>query len=225
MNDLIAYLKEYISEERFKKIESISANRTNHLTIAVENLYQSHNMSAVLRTIECLGIQNVHIIENSFQYQINKEVSMGSDKWLTLHRYNGEANNTQACLRHLKQQGYKLVATMPSEKDTMIDDIDISMPTAFVFGTELLGLSQEAIAMADEFVKIPMYGFTESYNISVSVALTMMNVCQRLRKSDINWRLSDSELLALRLEWVKKSIKDVDGILKRYNEQNVSKQK
>ena len=113
MNDLIAYLKEYISEERFKKIESISANRTNHLTIAVENLYQSHNMSAVLRTIECLGVQNVHIIENSFQYQINKEVSMGSDKWLTLHRYNGEADNTQACLRHLKQQGYKLVATMP----------------------------------------------------------------------------------------------------------------
>ena len=223
MNDLITYLKEYISEERFKKIESISANRTNHLTIAVENLYQSHNMSAVLRTTECLGIQRVHIIENSFHYQINKEVSMGSDKWLTIHRYNGEANNTQACLQHLKQQGYKLVATMPSEKDTMIDDIDISVPTAFVFGTELLGLSQEAIAMADEFVKIPMYGFTESYNISVSVALTMMNACQRLRKSDINWRLSDNELMALRLEWVKKSIKDVDGILKRYNEQNVPK--
>ncbi len=223
MNDLIASLKEYISEERFKKIEMISANRTNHVTIAVENLYQSHNMSAVLRTAECLGIQNVHIIENSFQYQINKEVSMGSDKWLTIHRYNGKPDNTQACLQHLKQQGYKLVATMPSEKDTMIDDIDISMPTAFVFGTELLGLSQEAITMADEFVKIPMYGFTESYNISVSVALTMMNVCQRLRKSDINWRLSDNEIMALRLEWVKKSIKDVDGILKRYSEQNVPK--
>ncbi len=218
MNDLIAYLKEYISEERYRKIETISANRTNHLTVAVENLYQSHNMSAVLRTTECLGIQNVHIIENNFHYQISKEVSMGADKWLTIHRYNQETDNTTTCLQQLKKQGYKIVATMPSEKDKMIDDIDISTPTAFVFGTELLGLSDKAIAMADEFVKIPMYGFTESYNISVSVALTMMNVVQRLHHSDIKWQLSEHDLTALRLEWIKKSIKDVEGIIERYKQ-------
>lgn len=214
----IAYLKSYISESRYERIMQVSANRTNHVAVVVENLYQSHNMSAVLRTSECLGIQNVHIIENKFQYKLSKEVSMGSDKWLNLHHYNTLENNTEDCIRKVKSLGYKVVATMPAENDSMLDDVDISVPTAFLFGTELLGLTPQAVALADEFVKIPMYGFTESYNISVSVALTMMNVTERMRHSDIAWQLPEQELQALRLEWMKKSLKDPEGILSRYNE-------
>ncbi|MBO4581776.1 MAG: RNA methyltransferase [Bacteroidales bacterium] len=214
----IAYLRNYISPSRYERIVEVSKNRTNHLAVVVENLYQSHNMSAVLRTAECLGIQNVHIIENKFKYHLSKEVSMGADKWLNLHRYNPKENNTEDCIKKVKALGYKVVATMPAEKDFMLDDVDISVPTAFLFGTELLGLTRQAIALADEFVKIPMYGFTESYNISVSMALTMMNVTERMRHSDINWRLSENELSALQLEWIKMSLKDPDGILSRYEQ-------
>lgn len=214
----IAYLRNYISPSRYERIVEVSKNRTNHLAVVVENLYQSHNMSAVLRTAECLGIQNVHIIENKFKYHLSKEVSMGADKWLNLHRYNAKENNTEDCIKKVKALGYKVVATMPAEKDFMLDDVDISVPTAFLFGTELLGLTRQAIALADEFVKIPMYGFTESYNISVSMALTMMNVTERMRHSDINWRLSENELSALQLEWIKMSLKDPDGILSRYEQ-------
>lgn len=220
MENKIDYLRQYISEERYQRIFDVSAQRTEHLTIIVENLYQSHNMSAVLRTAECLGIQNVHIIENKFQYQISKEVSMGSDKWLSLHRYNKNEDNTIECLKKVKELGYKIVATLPAENDQMLDEINIEQPTAFLFGTELLGLSPNAIKMADEYVKIPMYGFTESYNISVSVALTMMNTVQRLRKSNIQWQLSENKLNQLRLDWIKKSIRDVEGILKRYEKNN-----
>jgi tRNA (guanosine-2'-O-)-methyltransferase len=213
---IIESLKEFVSEERYKRIQNIVRQRTRHLSIVVENLFQSHNMSAILRTAECMGIQDVHIIERDFEYEINNQIALGSQKWLSIYRYNSLKNNTLHCLQSLKEKGYKIAATLPCEKQHLLDDISIDTKTAFLFGTELNGLTQDAIDMADEFVKIPMYGFTESYNVSVSVGLTMMNVNERLRKSLINWTLSDEEILELELEWLKKSIKDSDNILKQF---------
>ena len=213
---IIQHLKEFVTEERYMRICEIIEQRTRHFSIVVENLYQSHNMSAILRTAECLGIQDVHIIENNFEYEISKQVSLGAQKWLSIHRYNTVNNNTIECLRAVKSEGYKIIATLPHENDCMLEDIPIDEKTAFLFGTELDGLTQEAIDMADGFVKIPMYGFTESYNVSVSVALTMADVNERLRKSTLNWQLSDDEKTALKLDWLKKSIKDSERILKRF---------
>ena len=215
--ELIDYLHHFLSEERYNRIREIANQRTQHFSIVIENLYQSHNISAILRTAECLGIQNVYIIENNFQYEISPQVSLGAHKWLSIHQYNEQENNTIECMKAVKKQGYKIIATLPHENDCLLDEVSINEKTAFVFGTELDGLTQEAISMADGFVKIPMYGFTESYNVSTSVALTMMNVCERLRKSDINWRLSEEELTDLKFQWIKKSIKDVDRIIERYN--------
>ena len=211
----IEYLKEFVSEERYRRIRDVARKRTRHFCIVVENLFQSHNMSAILRTAECLGIQDVHIIERDFEYEISKQISLGSQKWLSIYRYNNLENNTIACLQSLKEKGYKIVATLPCKQEHLLDDISIEDKSAFLFGTELNGLTQEAIAMADEFVKIPMYGFTESFNVSVSVGLTMMNVNERLRKSLINWTLSEEEILDLKLDWLKRSIKDSDNILKQ----------
>ena len=211
----IEYLKQFTSEERYNRIQSIVKQRTRHFTIVVENLFQSHNMSAILRTAECLGIQDVHIIEHNFEYEISKQVSLGSQKWLSIFRYNSTKNNTISCLQAVKEKGYKIVATLPHEDNYLLDDIAIDTKTAFLFGTELNGLTQEAISLADEFVKIPMYGFTKSYNVSVSVALTMMNVSERLRKSQIDWNLSPEEIECLELEWLKKSIKSADSILQK----------
>jgi len=215
--EIINYLRNFSSEERYNRMQEIANQRTRHFSIVVENLYQSHNISAILRTAECLGIQNVYIIENNFQYEISPQVALGAHKWLSIHRYNKQENNTIQCLKAVKKQGYKIVATLPHKNDCLLDEISINEKTAFVFGTELDGLTQEAIAMADGFVKIPMYGFTESYNVSTSVALTMMNVSERLRKSELNWKLSEEELTDLELQWLKKSIKDADRIIERYH--------
>jgi len=214
--ELIEYLRAFATEERYRRIAEIAALRTRHFCVVVENLYQSHNISAILRTVECLGVQEVHIIENNFQYEISQQVALGANKWLSVYQHNQLENNTLQCLEMVKKQGYKIIATLPSENDCLLDELPIEEKTAFVFGTELDGLTQDAIAMADGFVKIPMYGFTESYNVSVSVALTMMNVCGRLRKSEINWRLSEEEQTDLELQWLKKSIKDIDRIIERY---------
>ena len=215
---IINYLKEFVTEERYNRICDIIEKRTRHFTVVVENLYQSHNMSAILRTAECLGIQDIHFIENNFEYEISKQVSLGAQKWLSIYRYNQQENNTIACIKAVKKKGYKIIATLPYENDCMLEDISIDEKTAFLFGTELDGLTQEAIDMADGFVKIPMYGFTESYNVSVCVALTMANVNERLRKSTLNWQLSQEEKLFLQLDWLKKSIKESDRILKRFLE-------
>ena len=210
----IDYLKQFVTEERYNRIQNVARKRTRHIAVVVENLFQSHNMSAILRTAECLGIQDVHIIEYNFDYEISKQVSLGAQKWLSIYRYNNLEDNTISCLKSLKEKGYKIAATLPSENDCLLDDIPIHSKTAFLFGTELNGLTQKAINMADEFVKIPMYGFTESYNVSVSVGLTMMNVNERLRKSQIDWSLSQEEIQNLELDWLKKSIHKADQILK-----------
>ncbi len=214
MNDqvLIDYLKEFVSEERFKKIVDVASNRTNYVCVAVEDLYQAHNANAVLRSAECFGVQNIHVVQNQFEFQVNREISMGASKWLDIHPYE----NTKDCIQALKQKGYRVVATMPSEKDLMVDKIDLSSPIAFMFGTEKFGLSEEAIELADEFVKIPMYGFTESFNVSVSSALTMMSTIGRLRNSDIPWQLSTDEKNTLILKFLRASIREVEKIEKRF---------
>ena len=212
---LIEYLKEFVTTERYNRIQDITRKRTRHITVVVENLFQSHNMSAILRTAECLGIQDVHIIEHNFEYEISSQVALGAQKWLSIYRYNSAENNTLSCLKSLKEKGYKIIATMPAENQSLLDNISLDSKSAFLFGTELTGLTQDAINMADEFVKIPMYGFTESYNVSVSVALTMMNVNERLRKSSLNWSLSNEEILDLELEWLKKTVKDSERIVEK----------
>ncbi len=211
---LIEYLSQFIVENRLKKIDSIIENRTRYITIAVEDLYQTHNTNAVLRSAECFGIQDVHVIHKEFSFEINKEISMGAAKWLNISSFE----NTSTCITNLKNKGYKIIATLPSENDSFIQNVDLSNPIAFLFGTEKKGLSDEAIQQADGFVKIPMYGFTESFNVSVSSALVMMNVVERLRNSIINWQLSDDEKIDVKLQYLRASIREVKKIEKRYYE-------
>ncbi|MDR1848367.1 MAG: RNA methyltransferase [Bacteroidales bacterium] len=207
-------LTKLCTENRIHLFEKIIEQRTKHQTIVIENIYQSHNASAVLRTADCLGIQDIHVIENNNQYEINPDVALGSSKWIDLYRYNREANNTKQCLSTLKGKGYKIVATLPSEKNVMLEDININEKLAVVFGNELKGLSDIAIGEADIYMKIPMYGFTESFNISVSAAITMYSLSNRLRKSNVDWQLSDEEKLDTLIKWVKHTIKYNDKVEK-----------
>ncbi len=180
--------------------------RTRHICVVLEDIYQPHNASAVLRSCDLTGILDVHIIENRNEYDINPQVALGSSKWLNLVKYNNKDNNTLEAFDTLRNSGYTIVATTPHKNAHDLDSLPLDKKVAIVFGTELTGLSDIAIDSADEHLRIPMYGFTESYNISVSAALALFTLTQRLRGGDINWKLHDNEITDTLLDWARRSI-------------------
>ncbi|HEY1039972.1 MAG TPA: RNA methyltransferase [Bacteroidia bacterium] len=215
--DLIKYLEQFVSETRLQRFDEVIKERTRYLTVVLEDVYQEHNASAVLRSCESFGIQDVHFIENRNKYRISTDVDMGASLWLDIRRVSGkEQNNTVKCLTDLKAKGYKIIATTPHERDVNLSDLEIDHKTALVFGTEIDGITDDVRVCADEFVKIPMYGFTESFNISVSAALCMYELSTKLRASGIDYKLSEDEKDEIRLKWLKNSIKKCDLIIEDY---------
>ncbi|PXY03109.1 TrmH family RNA methyltransferase [Marinifilum breve] len=210
----IEFLEEFATEKRRNLINENVDNRTRYITVALENIFQPQNASAVIRSCDCFGIQDLHVIENSNEYTLNPDVVMGSSKWVDLHRYNEKDENTLDTINSLKEEGYRIVATTPHTNDVLLPDFDLSKgKSAFFFGTELTGLSDVVMDNADEFVKIPMYGFTESFNISVSAALVLNHLATEVRRTGVNWKLSEQERLELKLEWLKKSVKRGDKLI------------
>ena len=203
----LAYLEEFITENKKDLFRKVIQQRTRHITVALEDIYQSQNASAVLRTCDCFGVQDVHIIENRYEYSINPDVALGSTKWLNLIKYRSKENNTLECFQSLREKGYLIVATSPHRDDILLDELDLSNKTALVFGTELEGLSDTAKDNADAFVKIPMYGFTESFNISVSAAITLHHLTEKLRASEIPWGMKEEEVLDTLILWAKSVVK------------------
>tara|TARA_B110000971_G_scaffold130299_1_gene133201 strand:+ start:894 stop:1559 length:666 start_codon:yes stop_codon:yes gene_type:complete len=213
--ELLKELHQFLNPQRIQRFEDVLANRTKHFTVAVENIFQSHNASAVMRTCDCFGVQDLHVIANENKYKLSKDVAMGAEKWVDMHSYYQEENNTQECIDTLKAQGFQIVATSPHAKDVLLPDFDVTKKSAFFFGTEISGLSDLVLKQADAFVRIPMYGFTESYNISVSAALVLHDVVTRLKKTDVNWKLSEVDLLDKKIDWAVKSLKSGQQILEQ----------
>ncbi len=215
--ELIEYFKTFITEQRLYKMENILSLRTRYLTVVLENIYQPHNASAVLRSCDGFGIQDVHIIENSNSYRINPGVSLGTSQWLTMHNYSKEKENSKTAIETLKKTGYRIVATTPHREDKNLEIFDLPKgKIALFFGTEMHGLSDIVLENADEFMKIPMYGFVESFNISVSCALSLHNLSHRLRESDIDWTLNPKEKEEVLLEWMRKSVKNAASLEEEY---------
>lgn len=213
---LYTFLSGFISENKKKKFEEIILQRTRYVTVVLEDIFQPHNASAVLRSCDVFGIQDVHIIENNNKYEINPDVALGSTKWLSLYKYNKAENNTADCLQHLKNSGYRIIATTPHKNDETPESLPLEDKIALVFGTEMQGLTPEVIEMADGFVKIPMYGFTESLNISVSAALLVRSITERLRNSQIPWQLSEEESLDIRIAWARNVVKRSDVVEREF---------
>ncbi|HEY5825306.1 MAG TPA: RNA methyltransferase, partial [Cyclobacteriaceae bacterium] len=171
---LTEFFGQYITEHKKQLMENVLAERTRHVTIVLEDIYQAQNASAVVRTCECMGLQDIHIIEDESQYSVNTKVVKGSDKWVNLIRYKEKGiNNAGKCFQSLRNAGYKIYVTDPSPDGISIDEIQLDQKIALVMGNELRGTSDQAIAQADAKVNIPMYGFTESLNISVSAAICL----------------------------------------------------
>ncbi|WP_299116554.1 RNA methyltransferase [uncultured Winogradskyella sp.] len=209
---LLDYLESYLTEKRRKRFEEVLSQRTKYFTVATEDVYQLHNTSAVIRSCDVFGIQEVNIVEEVNSKRIDREIAMGAQKWVDLNRYN----TTTSCIEDLKSKGYQIVATTPHVEDCELIDFDISKKSCFFFGRETEGLSQQVLDNADCFLKIPMVGFTESLNISVSAAIILQHTTSKLRKSNIKWQLTEEEIIEKRLDWVKKTIKNYDSILKHY---------
>lgn len=210
--EYLNYLEDFLTDSRKKRFLDVLKNRTNHITIAMEDVYQLHNTSAVMRSCEVFGIQELHVVEQKFGKRIDTEIAMGAQKWVDINRYN----SMQSCIDTLRQKGYQIIATSPHNDSCLLQDFDVAQKSAIFFGTEKEGLSKEVIDQADGCIKIPMVGFTESLNISVSAAIIIQDITNRLRQTNIKWQLTEEEVLEKRLLWAKNSIKDIKRIEERY---------
>jgi tRNA (guanosine-2'-O-)-methyltransferase len=215
-DELRAFLLDQLTESRRARFEEVLSYRTRHLTVVLENLLQPHNASAILRNCDCFGIQDVHIIENDKVFNPAEEIARGAQKWVTQKRYNKLNNNTGVCIQALRADGYRIVAATPHANDIEISDLNLDDRTAIVFGSEWPGLSEEVMTEADQHIRIPMYGFTESFNVSVSVALTLYDLSRKLHSSNLSWNLSEKEKNDLRLEWAAESARSGIEILEAW---------
>ena len=189
MEALIDHFLKCITDERKALFEELIQKRTKYLTVVLENIYQPLNASAVLRSCDCFGIQDVHVIENYNEFKPDREVAMGASNWLTVNRYDKNENNTLDCIQSLKNKGYRIVATSPHNSQTDLINFDLSKgKTALFFGTEVEGLSDVVLENADEHLHIPMYGFTESFNLSVSAAICLYEMRMKMEKENIKWQ-------------------------------------
>lgn len=206
---LIDFLSEHITPERNKRFDEILNQRTSYLTVVLEDLFQPQNASAVLRSCDCFGIQNVHVIENRNSFSIDTEVAMGASKWLSIYKYTHQQEINAQTILKLKEQGYRIIATTPHDDSQFLPDFDVSKgKAALVFGSELNGLSDEIIDAADEYLKIPMAGFTESFNISVSAAIIFYQLTQKMKENPkIHWQLTPEEKEEIKLLWLRRTIK------------------
>ncbi|WKB81575.1 RNA methyltransferase [Cellulophaga lytica] len=213
---LLTYLENIISEERKARFLDILKERTNYITVAIEDVFQMHNTSAVIRSCDAFGVQTAHLIESKYSERLDKNIAMGAQQWVSTPRYN----TTEECINTLRKNGYKIIATSPHTDSYLLDDFKIDDKIALFFGTEKSGLSKEVLVKADGYVKIPMVGFSESLNISVSAAIILQHLTTELKKTTENWQLTAEEKVAIRLDWTKKSIKSIDDILERYYKEN-----
>ena len=218
---LLDYLQNFITEERKQRFLEIISQRTNHFTVAMEDVFQMHNTSAVVRTCEVFGVQQAHSIEGRSGKRLDEKIAMGAQQWVDVFRYD----DTQKCIDILREKGYQIVATTPHKDAYLLNDFDISKKSAFFFGTEKEGLSEKVLAQADTYLKIPMVGFTESLNISVAVAIVLQQLTDKLRRSNIKWQLTDEERYSVLEQWTKISVRNVNDVIKRYNELNAKAEK
>lgn len=208
---LVEYLESMLTPRRRDLFKRVVEKRTNYFTVATQDVYQLHNTSAVIRSCDVFGIQNIHVVEEVNLKKIDREIAMGAQKWVDINRYN----STYDCIQTLRKLNYRIIATSPHE-GTALQGFDIGSPAAIFFGTETKGLSEEVLEEADEFLKIPMVGFTDSLNISVSAAIILQDLSARLRNSELDWKFGEQEKLRTRYEWARKNLKNSAEIIDRF---------
>ncbi len=215
---VIQHLSRFVTDERLELFDRMLEQRTQYITVVLEDIFQTQNASAVVRTADCFGIQDLYVIENRNRFVVDREIAMGASKWINIMRFRENRNNTSDAIAQLRQKGYRIIGTSPHEGDVSLEDFDLTKgKAALFFGTELTGISAQVRGEADEFLKIPMYGFTESLNISVSAAIILYDLTHRMRlHGQIDWHLTPEERDDIKLEWLRHSVKMSAQIEKRF---------
>lgn len=208
----ITYLSEFILPERFATLKRAVENRTDYMTLLAENMFHPQNASALVRHCEAFGVQNLHTVETLCTFNPNVNIVRGTDKWIDIHRHP----STLDAIKSLKAEGYRIVATSPHRQSCTPESFDVTKGKfAIVLGTEKTGISDEVIAEADEFLKIPMCGMVESLNVSACAAIIVYMLSERIRHEVKDWRLSEERELRTLHRWMKEAVADADRLLKR----------
>lgn len=215
----IAFLEQHISVHRLQKIQNVLDQRTRHLTVVLENLYHPENGNAVMRSVECFGLQEMQVIQEKYDWKYSLKIARGAAKWTEVQTYGQEEGGAAACYAQLKARGYQLVATDPQPGSCTAENLDLSQPVALIFGTESTGVAPETLAMADARIHIPMVGFTESFNISVSAGILLAQLRQRLEREVPYWQLTEQERLEIYADWLAKSVRHADALLRAFEKQ------
>ena len=210
------FLGEYVSEHKRELIEQVLERRTRFLAVVLEDIYQPHNASAVVRSCDCYGVQDLFVIEGRNEYKVNPYVVRGSSKWVDIHKFSENIDNSATCIDDLRARGYKLVGTSPGKGAISLPEFDLTQKTALFFGTEETGLKDETLSKMDEVIHIPMQGFTESFNISVSAAICLYDLTNKMHTSDLDWQLNEEEKEEIRLEWYKKVVRSSESLEKEF---------
>ncbi|MDZ4751470.1 MAG: RNA methyltransferase [Flavobacteriales bacterium] len=219
---LFKILSEHLSPHKRDLFERVASNRTRYMVLVSEDIYQTQNASAILRTAECWGVQDIYVVENNHSFQVHHRIAKGSEDWLTFYRYNNEKHNTLPCIEDLRKKGYRIIVTSAEPGARHPEELDMSTPFAVFMGTELSGVSDMAIEMCDDKVHIPMYGFTESLNVSIASAILMQSLVSRIRSETTNWQLSESEQLDLKIAWARRSISWSDHIIQMFEQGEIT---
>ncbi len=217
------YLEQFVTEKRKELFKKVLRERTRHFTVAIEDIFQPHNASALVRTCDIFGVQDMHVIESKYKFYASRLVAKGAQKWIDFSMYNQkDTNNTLNCIAALREKGYKIIATTPHNESCLLQDFDVTQKSAFFFGVEKEGLSKDVMDNADGFLKIPMVGFTESLNISVAAAIILQNMNEKLKTSTVDWQLSELEKSEIYQDWLEKTIKSIKKIKEKYYAENES---
>ncbi len=208
----VALLSEFMLPERFATLRRALEMRTGYMTVLAENMYHGQNAAALIRHCEAFGVQRMHTVETRCPFEPAAGIARGTERWVDVVRHA----STSEALKSLKDNGYRIVATTPHREDVIPETFDVTRgPFVLVFGTEHAGISDEVIASADEFLRIPMCGMVESLNVSASAAILIYMLSGRLRQSVPDWQLSDNEQIEILYRWMRSSVKDAAEILNR----------
>ncbi len=213
---LLLKLVPFLTEHKQQLFQKILNYRTRHFVVAAEDISHERNAGAMMRTCDCFGIQDFHLIENNHSKKATHFMAKGAEKWISKSVYDRDEESALKCISALKANGYRIVATTPHAQQNALQDFDISSKAAFFFGSEDPGVSHLVEENADEFLTVPIYGFTESYNVSVATALILQHVTRKLHLSDVSWQLTENEKQDLLLEWTMKSVRSSELLVKRF---------
>ncbi len=204
------FLADFMTDDRADTLRRVLADRTRYATVCLENMFHPQNASALVRTCEAFGLQEMHAIEEKCRFLPNLPIVRGTDKWVDLHTHP----STGEAIRSLRRSGYRIVATTPHHGDTPPEEFDVEQgPFAVVFGTEHAGISEEMLQAADAFIRIPMCGFVESLNVSASASIILYELTTRLRRSGVAWQLEESDREQTLYRWMVRSVRDARRIL------------